>query len=151
VGTPLLLDERHVSLEVVVHLEVGTLLVDDFGTIVSSAFSGSRVYAIMLSYRWWLRTCLRFVVCCNIVNNCMPDSRLPVYLRIDYSWVMDVKLQNSKWNGREGKHSSAFMHLSFWLQMLAPLPLVSTPLLVVSNWASSLPIAERPLTATIYS
>jgi hypothetical protein len=29
-GTPLLLDERHVSLEVVVHVELGVLLVDDF-------------------------------------------------------------------------------------------------------------------------
>jgi hypothetical protein len=29
-GTPLLLDERHVSREVVVHVELGVLLVDDF-------------------------------------------------------------------------------------------------------------------------
>jgi hypothetical protein len=33
VGTPLLLDEGHVGVEVVVHLEVGTLLVDDFDVV----------------------------------------------------------------------------------------------------------------------
>jgi hypothetical protein len=40
-GTPLLLDEGHVSLEVVVHLEVGTLLVDDFTRLLSVLGSSS--------------------------------------------------------------------------------------------------------------
>jgi len=65
VGTPLLLNKWHVSLEVVVHVEVGTLLVNDFGTMISSDFLGSWVYAVVSSYRWWLRTCLRFVMCWN--------------------------------------------------------------------------------------
>jgi hypothetical protein len=34
-GTPLLLDKRHVSLEVVVHIELGVLLVDDFRSTLS--------------------------------------------------------------------------------------------------------------------
>jgi hypothetical protein len=42
-GTPLLLDERHVSLEVVVHVELGVLVVDDFRDPLSVCSSQSSV------------------------------------------------------------------------------------------------------------
>jgi hypothetical protein len=56
VGTPLLLDEGHVGVKVVVHLEVGTLLVDDCD-VVSIDVRVPRV--ICRPYRWWLRASLR--------------------------------------------------------------------------------------------
>jgi hypothetical protein len=62
VGSPLLLDEGHVGFKVVVHLEVGTLLVDDCGMLLVPPIDIRVFSGTWSSYRWWLRASLRLLM-----------------------------------------------------------------------------------------